>query len=90
MALARKPQLRSPAARYRRHALKTLLCTALAALGLAAGPAQFFGGGEFDVEDVVAGNSATITAAGGGGYCGIERLHGVVLLVFCAKYLRAK
>lgn len=40
MALARKPQLRSPAARYRRHALKTLLCTALAALGLAAGPAQ--------------------------------------------------
>lgn len=35
---------------------------------LAAGPAQFFGGGEFDVEDVVAGNSATITAAGGGGY----------------------
>jgi len=40
MALARKPQLRSPAARYRRHALKTLLCAALAALGLAAGPAQ--------------------------------------------------
>lgn len=49
---------------------------------LATGAAQLFWRGEFDVEDVIAGNSATITAAGGGGYCGIERLHGVVLLGF--------
>jgi tripartite-type tricarboxylate transporter receptor subunit TctC len=40
MALARKPQPGSLAARHRRNALKTLLCTALAATGLAAGPAH--------------------------------------------------
>ena len=40
MALARKPQLRSPAASYRRHALKTRLCAALTASGLAAAPAH--------------------------------------------------
>ncbi len=47
-------------------------------------------GGEFDVEDIVAGNRTTITAAGGGGYCGVESLHGVVLGLVRAKCLRAK
>ncbi|RWW79975.1 hypothetical protein BHE74_00011691 [Ensete ventricosum] len=48
--------------------------------GLATCATQFLGGREFDVEDVVAGNGATITAAGCGSYCCVESLHGVVLL----------
>ena len=40
MALARKPQPSNPAARHRRNVLKTLLYTAVAAVGLAAGPAH--------------------------------------------------
>ncbi|PEQ14787.1 Bug family tripartite tricarboxylate transporter substrate binding protein, partial [Piscirickettsia salmonis] len=40
MALARKPQPSHRAASHRRNALKTLLCTAVAAIGLAAGSAH--------------------------------------------------
>ena len=40
--------------------------------------------GEFYIEDVVAGNSTTITAAGGGGYCGVESLHDDFLVSVCA------
>lgn len=49
--------------------------------GLAASAAQLFGCRKFDVEDVVAGNGTTITAASGGGYCGIQSLHGRFLAV---------
>ncbi|MNF55634.1 hypothetical protein D3C87_896580 [compost metagenome] len=46
----------------------------------AAGTAEFFRSGEFDVEDVVAGDRTTITAASGGCDCGVESLHGVSLI----------
>jgi hypothetical protein len=42
--------------------------------------AEFLGRGEFDVENVVTGNGATVTAAGGGCDGGIESLHGVSLV----------
>src|SRR5471030_805785 len=46
----------------------------------AASTTEFFRSGEFDVEDVVAGNRTTVTATGGSSDCGVESLHGVSLI----------